>query len=567
MKSFLYLILGLALIVRVISIDSYPSGFTPDEASFGYDAYSILKTGRDQWGRFMPLYLESFGDFKLPLYTYLTIPSVATLGLNVFAVRLPSALLGTAAVYVTFLLSKELRERFLNRLKPKIWSLEFVVSFLLAISPWHVMLSRGAFEANLTTLFLPLGVLFFLKGFRRHHFLPISSLFFGLNMFSYHTARLVTPVLVVFLIILFRKELVKIGKSKNLIYSGFVFLFFVFLTLFTFSQGSARRAQERSIARGALEAQAQGRLKAINSGINPLIARVFHNKYLVISSRFITNYEQYLSFKFLFRDGAREATYGMIPGIGVLYWFEAPFLLFFLYGAFKRERRNLSLFILFWILLSPIPAALATGVGYSANRVAIMMPAIQVATGLGFVSFCDLVGKLLRPRGLVFSGIFLILLVIFSFSYFLKDYLTLYPFKYSNQMLYGNMNVAYWLSEYTKDFSRITVSSSLSEPHIYIAFVNKWDPTDYQSNSRSWKVYKLLGVSFLDQIPEYNLGKYIFKKIDEKELNVENNSLLVGRPNEFPEGSKIVRTFYYPNGEPSILVVKSFGDRYAEKIY
>src|SRR3989344_4338949 len=107
-KWLLAVILGLAFFLRIAGLSSFPPGFTPDEASFGYDAYSILKTGKDQWGKPFPVVLESFGDFKSPLYTYLAVPSVASFGLNKFAVRLPNAILGTIAVYITYLLAKKL---------------------------------------------------------------------------------------------------------------------------------------------------------------------------------------------------------------------------------------------------------------------------------------------------------------------------------------------------------------------------------------------------------------------------------------------------------------------------
>ena len=107
-RYWLPLVLLLAFLLRVLWLDIYPSGFTPDEASFGYDAFCILKSGKDQWGKTLPLVLESFGDFKPPLYAYILVPFVWLLGLSRPVVRLPNALLGTAAVYVVYLLMKEI---------------------------------------------------------------------------------------------------------------------------------------------------------------------------------------------------------------------------------------------------------------------------------------------------------------------------------------------------------------------------------------------------------------------------------------------------------------------------
>src|SRR5258708_12719733 len=102
-----WLLIGIVLLgffLRVIGLSNHPAGFTPDEASFGYDAYSILKTGKDQWGHMMPLVFKSFGDDKLPVYTYLAFPSVAIFGLNETAVRLPNAIFGTLAIIFLYFL-------------------------------------------------------------------------------------------------------------------------------------------------------------------------------------------------------------------------------------------------------------------------------------------------------------------------------------------------------------------------------------------------------------------------------------------------------------------------------
>ena len=94
----------LAGFLRFYQISSNPPGLYWDEVANGYDAYSILKTAHDHHGRFLPLFFESFGDWKLPGYIYLSIPSILTFGLNEFAVRFPSALFGTLTVPILFLL-------------------------------------------------------------------------------------------------------------------------------------------------------------------------------------------------------------------------------------------------------------------------------------------------------------------------------------------------------------------------------------------------------------------------------------------------------------------------------
>ena len=69
-----------------------------DEVALGYDAYSIMHTGRDEFGTFLPVALRSFEDYKPALYAYLSIPTVAVFGLTVFAVRLPSVVMGVVGI-------------------------------------------------------------------------------------------------------------------------------------------------------------------------------------------------------------------------------------------------------------------------------------------------------------------------------------------------------------------------------------------------------------------------------------------------------------------------------------
>src|SRR3989344_8160968 len=104
----LLLVILIAFILRFFDLGQIPRGLYQDETAIGYNAYSILSTGKDEWGKNFPLYFKSFGDYKLPVYMYFTVPSVKLFGLNAFAVRLPSALFGLATVCLVYFLVKEL---------------------------------------------------------------------------------------------------------------------------------------------------------------------------------------------------------------------------------------------------------------------------------------------------------------------------------------------------------------------------------------------------------------------------------------------------------------------------
>src|SRR4030066_322174 len=158
----LLLIIILSAVLRLWNLNKIPPGLTPDEAALGYNAYSILKTGRDEYGKILPVIFKSFGDFKPGFYIYLTVPFVASLGLNEFAVRLPSALAGILGVWLIFLIVKEIN----NLEKIKIKNLEIISALMLALNPWHIHFSRGAWEINVSLTLTLAGILFFLKSFK-----------------------------------------------------------------------------------------------------------------------------------------------------------------------------------------------------------------------------------------------------------------------------------------------------------------------------------------------------------------------------------------------------------------
>ena len=543
--------------MRAVSLDKFPTGFTPDEASFGYDAYSILRTGKDQWGKTLPLVLESFGDYKSPLYTYISIPFVALLGLSRYSVRLPNAFVGTFAIYATYLLVNELLSGGFIKKKDKIDSdtVALIAAFFLAISPWNIMMSRGAFEANLITLLLPLALYFFVKGLKNPKYFMAASIAIGLNVFSYHSAKLVTPLVFIAAIFLFREKIFKnFGKFHKI--SLLILIIFIGLFLISLKSGSSTRILNVNIFKTSLLEASSERIKAINQGMNPLFARIVYNKYQAGLRHFFGNYVTYFSPQFYFSQGPAESTYGMIPGRGVLYWFELPILILGFLYIFKNKNR-LFLIILTWFLIAPIPAALSVGPGYAANRAEVLLPTIQIIGALGFFYLLDIMRSfkysklLLALCGFAVSGFF---------CYFAFDYFVLSPQKIASGMLYGNLEaIEFVVKNYPE--RNIVVSKSLSEPHIYVAFASKWDPKDYQKNSSNWN-YKEIGLGWVDQMPEYRLGNYLFGDVTYTKYS-DRNVVLVGKTEEFPKNTSYDKLFQSPNGDRVIGIIDMNNQKYA----
>ena len=173
-------VVAIAAVVRIHDIVANPPGFFADEAAYGYNAYTILHTAKDEFGKTLPLFFESFGDYKTPVYIYSLVPFIGVLGLSELPVRLTGALYGVVTVAAVYLLVKEL---FGQR------STALVAALILAISPWHIHYTRTGFgEIAVHVFFLVLALYFFLVGTRRPPFLVAAALALALALYSYRAA-------------------------------------------------------------------------------------------------------------------------------------------------------------------------------------------------------------------------------------------------------------------------------------------------------------------------------------------------------------------------------------------
>jgi 4-amino-4-deoxy-L-arabinose transferase-like glycosyltransferase len=528
MKQGKFLVLvGIILIgalLRLLWLNKFPAGFTPDEASFGYNAYSLLKTGKDEWG--IPFWqlpynnLRSFGDYKMPLYAILTVPSVAVFGLNEFSTRLPNALLGSLTVLVIYALV-------IRTTNSKLYA-EFA-ALLIALSPWAIPLSRGAFEANLITFFLTLATVLFFS-----HRFAISYALFALCLYTYHSSRIIVPLALFSLFIIFKP---KISKSLLLLLISLPAIYsFIFFN---------QRALDVSIFHpdDNFAAMASRRLELINSGWPAPAAKLISNKLNNALPVFFSNYISYFTPKFLFSNGPAEATYGMLPDHGVLYWVQLPVILLFMYKVIKKSN-HYELFAICLLLISPIPAALSKGPGFAANRAAFMIIPLTIITTIGMAQLVKFTTKYL-----LFA---FILLLFVSGSIYIQKYVTKSSIVHSRSMGFGYKSLSLYLNEAIPQFDQIRVSRLLSESQAYYAFYAKYPPRDFQSATRSWTQFENLGFRFLDQYDGYFLGNIRFG-----DLNLERHDkgkiLYIGRPDDFPKNTNYQIISAYPDSTPAIV--------------
>ena len=167
--------LAVGIFARVWRFGQVPAGMNQDEAFAAYEAYSLLTTGLDTAGYPFPVYLTAWGSGMNALESYLMIPFIALFGLETWAVRLPQMIVGVLSLAAAYDILKRMAGRWAG----------LCAMFLLAVCPWHILLSRWALESNLAPGFLLFGLCFFLRGLEDHRFFLLSALMYGLSLYCY----------------------------------------------------------------------------------------------------------------------------------------------------------------------------------------------------------------------------------------------------------------------------------------------------------------------------------------------------------------------------------------------
>ena len=200
----IFVILLVAALIRFYQLGIIPHGMTWDEAAIGYNGYAVLNTRRDEWLVRLPVSFMSFGDYKAPFAIYLNGIFTYLFGMNLFAVRLPFTLASIFAVLGIILLTREVFKKHALQQYYSLFS-----GFFLALSPWHIHYSRAGFESGMSLAFTIWGIYLLLLSVRtKFKFKIISSLgsvFFVLSIYTYHSAKVVVPLIGLITVILFFK--------------------------------------------------------------------------------------------------------------------------------------------------------------------------------------------------------------------------------------------------------------------------------------------------------------------------------------------------------------------------
>ncbi len=568
----LIILIILGALFRFIALGSNPPSLNWDEVAIGWNAYSILQTGKDEYGTYLPLTFRSFDDYKSPLYIYLTSAALFLFGKNEFAIRFTSAFFGVLTIPIFYLLCQHMLRTTttIPIWKNRIANISLFAAAILTISPWHIHFSRVAFEANIALFWELAGILFLLKWSQQRNFttLMYSVVAFTLALYSYANARLLIPLFLLGYLISYGREL--LTAKKQIIAGGFIALLLcipLFLQMYQ-GDGLARYNATTILGKKVIEIFARNNKLAkedFDNGDGWLSSKV-HNFRIPIAQSVTANYLSHFnySFLFVFADLPRH----QVPGFGLLYVWQLPLILVGI-TFLIRNRKQLNAFLPLWLgFIAPIPAALTWQVPHSI-RALLLLPVLSLVTGIGLwvvikeIQRYDLksytrppaktgddkFNKFLKWTWPKVSFLLIFIVMGFSVIHYLISYTILLPKEFSAYWLYRRKEAVQIIESKKENYDSITVSLSLDWSYLWFLWYGNYSPREYLSQGGT--------VSGGFSETQNRVGKIKFHNFDYEKQRKIPHSLMIGSPSDFPGKLIPDEKMLDLSGKPIIYIVKS----------
>jgi 4-amino-4-deoxy-L-arabinose transferase-like glycosyltransferase len=466
-KIVISLLIGFTLISLFLHFFKWgeiPACLNADELSYGYNSYSLLKTGRDEFGTAWPLRIKSFGDYKLPLYSYITIPFIAVFGLSDLAVRLPTIIAAILLIWAGYFLALS----FFNNQR-----LALITAFLLSTSPWlNGLFSHHAHEAVLTTLFLTLGLFFLLNYIKQNSSKNalLFILFSSLALYTYHFARLFYGIY----LLIFIYELIKKPVSQTALFTYFAILL-LFLIPFTYSelQTPPSRLNHLSITNHP------GPKIIANELATEFKHSPFNNYYFILGNEILNRYFDYFSPRFLTIRGDENQRFGF-EGISLITWSEFALLLLGCFWLVSNHLNYKKSLLLLSLLLSPVAGALTFQTN-TQNRVFFMIIPLILIVAYGYDRILD---SHYRYRLFLIAGLTL------GFLFYNIRSWEFFFFHYNRR----GINIRSWdcgykeIAKITKEnysrYQKFYITKEAGQAYIGLLFYQQYNPTLFQKYSQ-----------------------------------------------------------------------------------
>jgi 4-amino-4-deoxy-L-arabinose transferase-like glycosyltransferase len=549
-------IVVLAAVLRIAWLDQVPPAVNQDEAVHAYEAYCLRTTGGDHVGSRFPFFFHCFGraDHHAAPFIWLQVPLQAAFGMNVWTTRLPSAIAGVVAVWLLY----QLMNRWYGR-RPAL-----LAALLLAVSPWHVHLSRLAFEVSICPTLILLGFLL-LRGVRpaggASQKLSWSRLFaagmvFGLTAWTYNAMRIFVPLVLLGAGVIYIRQIRELFRGPRGLPAGTCFVAglgaglapFVYAWI-TDPEAAWGRAASLSILSGA-------------DGVPPLYA-------------FVRAYWSNVSPRFLFLQGDPYVVQSM-PGYGQLHHYMVLLLPLGLYAIFRHWRSGAAqkahhgrspdpapplqpgLLILWWLLIAPVPAALAAWWDDSGHalRAAGALPAYQM---LGAIGLDWLLSTASRRSGRAFVTAALIsaLGIALNAGVFLHRFFSVYPQEAAAEFQSEWAAVFRDVARLKNDYDAVLITTRrTNQIGMSYLFWTQMPPSDYFTLPR-----QIMTGEYYDNIGRvgdvYFLPVEVLPKLFAV-IGPQARVLVAERP-EVPVPGRQIKRYSWGDGQPAVVLYEVRG--------
>lgn len=466
MKS-LVTVLTLTLLIRLFGFSNTPPGLYWDELDTGYQAYSLLLTGRDYFGNAFPIHLQSFADFRSGLYMYLTVPFVKLLGLTSYSVRFAAILNSGLLAICGFLFAY-----FVLKLGKHSW----IFPLTIISAPWTLVQGRIAAESQ---LLLPLILLSITAIVRRKYNLAAITL--GLCLWAYPTAKIFVPLFIISTYLIYRSQI----RLSHLKIPVIIFAIIAFLPIWeTFSKPVAKRFSEISVFSDPtiskqIEIDRQfaylGRGGEYKLGLQTgLIERLSFNKFSNWGSKILSNYTNALSTNFLFTTPDPNLRHNpAIPHSGQFYLIEIiPMVLGILFVLIYLKASKINKLLLVLLFIAPLPAVFTRDGSNHAPRLLFLL--------IPLVSFISLGWKILFRHKI--WGLFVFCIFLISFVTGMYHFSSIYRVHSAGAFNCGFLEAATYAKLYKDEYDQIILDGANESLLMAYLFTSQYPPSIFQKS-------------------------------------------------------------------------------------
>lgn len=435
-------------LLRLIGLDELPAGLNQDEASAGYDAYAILTHGMDRNGYPYPVHLVAWGSGQNALYSYLAIPFIALFDLSVFSFRLPAALLGAFSTLIMYWMFLQFSSR----------TGALIAAFLVAVSPWHLMMSRWGLEANIfpTILLLAVACLFYCQ--RRYQMVYFFAVLMALSLYAYGTAYLFVPLLMagIGIYLLIYRPVPVFHTLGAYVLGGIVALPIVLFILVNLYEWEPMISSFGSIPRYT-GTNRFTEVTVLSSGekFDQLLNNFMHAGRILVSD---------------FHDGS---FYNSVEGYGYLYHCSLPFIVIGL-GLVAmdwfRQRSSLPQFVILLWFLGAVAVCASLSVNF--NRMNIIFYPLIIFAAIGIEAILRHARS--RVPGVLVLGLFVVNAVFFVHYYFGE-----YRDRIGESFFESFEDAIKTVDRVAPREEQVYVTQNMNMPYIAVLFHTRYDVREY----------------------------------------------------------------------------------------